>query len=109
MISAVVIGFVINGPISNALGVGGELPFTLPALEPMWVVAFTFFFLLGFVLIASGVVLRRAYGIRAAREIQTMETRRSSLVAERRRLEPAPGNPVRDDVLVAVRQEGHDG
>jgi cell division protein FtsL len=43
--------------------------------------------LLGFVLIASGVVLRRTYGIRAARELQTMETRRSGLVAERRRLE----------------------
>jgi cell division protein FtsL len=43
--------------------------------------------LLGFVAIASGVVLRRTYGIRAAREIQAMETRRSSLVAERRRLE----------------------
>jgi cell division protein FtsL len=43
--------------------------------------------LLGFVLIASGVVLRRTYGISAAREIQAMDTRRSSLVAERRRLE----------------------
>ena len=39
--------------------------------------------LLGFVLIASGVVLRRTYGIRAAREIQTLETRRSGLIAER--------------------------
>ena len=43
--------------------------------------------LLGFVMIASGVVLRRTYGIRAARDIQTMETRRSGLIAERRRLE----------------------
>jgi len=43
--------------------------------------------LLGFVTIASGVVLRRTYGIRAARDIQTMETRRSGLDAERRRLE----------------------
>ena len=43
--------------------------------------------LLGFVLIASGVVLRRTYGIRAAREIQAMETRHSGLVAERSRLE----------------------
>ena len=43
--------------------------------------------LLGFVMIASGVVLRRTYGIRAARDIQTMETRRSGLDAERRRLE----------------------
>ena len=43
--------------------------------------------LLGFVAIASGVVLRRTAGIRAARELQAMETRRSGLVAERRRLE----------------------
>jgi cell division protein FtsL len=43
--------------------------------------------LLAFVVIASGVVLRRTYGIRAARELQAMETRRSSLIAERRRLE----------------------
>ncbi len=43
--------------------------------------------LLGFVSIASVVVLRRTYGIGAAREIQAMETRRSGLIAERRRLE----------------------
>ena len=43
--------------------------------------------LLGFVLIASGVVLRRTYGIRAARDLQAMETRRSGLIAERSRLE----------------------
>lgn len=43
--------------------------------------------LLGFVAIASGVVLRRTAGIRAESELQAMETRRSGLVAERRRLE----------------------
>ena len=43
--------------------------------------------LLGFVLIASGVVLRRTYGIARARELQVLETRRSGLVAERLRLE----------------------
>lgn len=43
--------------------------------------------LLGFVAIASVVVLRRTYGIRGARELQAMETRRSGLIAERRRLE----------------------
>jgi len=32
-------------------------------------------------------VLRRTYGIRAARDLQAMETRRSGLIAERRRLE----------------------
>jgi ABC-2 type transport system permease protein len=53
MILALVIGFMINGPISNALGVGSELPFTLPELEASWIVAFTLFFLLGFVPYAS--------------------------------------------------------
>ncbi len=43
--------------------------------------------LLAFVAVASVVVLRRTYGIAAARELQAMETRRSGLVAERRRLE----------------------
>ena len=43
--------------------------------------------LLGFVLIASGVVLRRTYGIRAARDLQAMEIHRSGLIAERSRLE----------------------
>ena len=43
--------------------------------------------LLAFVAIASVVVLRRTYGIAAARELQAMETRRSGLIAERRRLE----------------------
>ena len=43
--------------------------------------------LLAFVAIASGVVLRRTAGISAARELQAMETRRSSLIADRRRLE----------------------
>jgi ABC-2 type transport system permease protein len=53
MILAVVIGFVANGPISRALGVDGALPFTLPELDPTWIVAFTLFFLLGFVLYAT--------------------------------------------------------
>jgi cell division protein FtsL len=43
--------------------------------------------LLGFVLIASGVVLRRTYGIAGARELLALETRRSGLIAERLRLE----------------------
>ena len=43
--------------------------------------------LMGFVLIASGVVLRRTYGIAGARELQALETRRSGLIAERLRLE----------------------
>jgi cell division protein FtsL len=43
--------------------------------------------LLSFVLTASVVVLRRTYGIAGARELQAMETKRSGLIAERRRLE----------------------
>ena len=43
--------------------------------------------LMGFVLIASGVVLRRTYGIAGARELAALETRRSGLIAERLRLE----------------------
>lgn len=43
--------------------------------------------LLGFVLIASGIVMRRTYGIARARELAALETRRSGLLAERLRLE----------------------
>jgi cell division protein FtsL len=43
--------------------------------------------LLGFVVIASGVILRRTYGIAGAKEIQALEARRSGLIAERLRLE----------------------
>jgi len=53
MILAVVIGFVANGPLSAALGVEGQLPFTLPDLEISWLLAFTVFFLLGFILYAT--------------------------------------------------------
>jgi len=53
MILAVVIGFLANGPLSAALGVEGQLPITLPDLEISWLIAFTVFFLLGFVLYAT--------------------------------------------------------
>lgn len=43
--------------------------------------------LLAFVLIASGVILRRTVGISAAKELQALETRRAGLVAERLRLD----------------------
>ncbi|HET9011233.1 MAG TPA: hypothetical protein VFN38_05425 [Gemmatimonadaceae bacterium] len=43
--------------------------------------------LLGFLVIAVGVILRRSYGIAPAREIQELDTRRAALVAERLRLE----------------------
>jgi cell division protein FtsL len=43
--------------------------------------------LLGFLVIAMGVILRRSYGIAAARELQELDARRAALVAERLRLE----------------------
>ncbi len=52
MIAAVVIGLVASGPVSSALGVD-ELPFQLPELDPMFVLAFTVFFLLGFLLFST--------------------------------------------------------
>jgi len=59
--------------MARKVGAGGRFRFALV--------------LLGFVAIASVIVLRRTYGIRAANELQSMETHRSGLVAERRRLE----------------------
>jgi len=53
MIAALVIGLAANGPISNALGVSGQLPFTLPELQPAWILAFTAFFLMGFILYST--------------------------------------------------------
>ncbi|HUQ45154.1 MAG TPA: cell division protein FtsL [Gemmatimonadaceae bacterium] len=43
--------------------------------------------LLGFLGIAMGVILRRSQGIATARELQELDVRRASLVAERMRLE----------------------
>ena len=43
--------------------------------------------LLGFLVIAIGVILRRSYGIARAREIQDLDARRAALVAERLRLD----------------------
>ena len=43
--------------------------------------------LLGFLLIASGVILRRTWGIAAATQLRQLEQKRAALVAERLRLE----------------------
>jgi ABC-2 type transport system permease protein len=53
MVAAVVIGLVANGPVSERLGVTGSLPIQLPELEPMMIVSFGVFFLLGFVLYST--------------------------------------------------------
>ena len=52
MIAAVVIGLAASGPVSTALGVD-QLPFELPKLDPVFVIAFTGFFLLGFLLFST--------------------------------------------------------
>lgn len=43
--------------------------------------------LLGFLVIALGVILRRSVGIAAERELQQLDARRTSLVADRLRVE----------------------
>ena len=53
MVAAVVIGLVANGPVSERLGVTGSLPIQLPELEPMMILSFGVFFLLGFVLYST--------------------------------------------------------
>ena len=50
MVAAVVIGLAATGPVSSMLGVSGQQPFELPTIEPGFVLAFTGFFLLGFLL-----------------------------------------------------------
>jgi len=52
MIAAVVIGLIASGPVSSALGVD-QLPFELPELDPTFVLTFTAFFLLGFLLFST--------------------------------------------------------
>ncbi len=53
MIVAVVGGLMIAGPVSSMLGVAGRTPFELPTLEPGFLLAFTGFFLLGFLLYST--------------------------------------------------------
>ena len=43
--------------------------------------------LVGFLVLASGVIWRRSYGIAQARELRAADTRRSQLLAERAALE----------------------
>lgn len=43
--------------------------------------------LIGFLVIALGVILRRTYGIAAATQLRLLDQRRAALVAERLRLE----------------------
>ena len=43
--------------------------------------------LVGFVFVATGVIARRAYGVREQREIRTLQGKRDALIADRIRLE----------------------
>ena len=53
IIAAAVIGYLVGGPISNALGVAGDSPISLPDLNPTMVLTFGAFFVLGFLLYAT--------------------------------------------------------
>ena len=50
MVGAVILGLALSGPVSSMLGVSGEQPFELPVIDPVFLAAFTVFFLLGFLL-----------------------------------------------------------
>jgi ABC-2 type transport system permease protein len=53
VVAAAIVGFVANGPISDAIGVRGQAPITLPELDPTMILSFTAFFLLGFTLYST--------------------------------------------------------
>jgi ABC-2 type transport system permease protein len=50
---AAAIGYLASGPISEALGVSGQAPITLPDLDPTMIVSFGVFFVLGFLLYST--------------------------------------------------------
>jgi ABC-2 type transport system permease protein len=53
IVVAVIIGMLANEPVSNALGVSGSAPIQLPVLEPIMILSFGIFFLLGFLLYST--------------------------------------------------------
>jgi ABC-2 type transport system permease protein len=53
IVLAAVIGFLANGPVADALGVTGQSPISLPDLDPAILLAFSAFFLLGFILYST--------------------------------------------------------
>ena len=53
IVGAVVVGLVANGPVGEQLGVTGSLPIQLPELQPLMIVSFGVFFLLGFILYST--------------------------------------------------------
>ena len=53
IVAAAVVGFLASGPISEALGVSGTGPISLPAMDATMIVSFGAFFLLGFILYST--------------------------------------------------------
>ena len=53
IVAALVIGYLASGPASDAIGTSGSLPFELPNVGPLTLLAFGVFFLLGFVLYST--------------------------------------------------------
>jgi len=53
IVGALLIGLVLNGPISSLLGVGEGTPLPLPDLTPIMIAAFGLFFMLGFILYST--------------------------------------------------------
>ncbi len=61
--------------------------------------------LLGFVLVATGVIARRSYGIQQNRRIEQLEQRRATLDAERLRLEGAIRDASSRERLVPLAEQ----
>jgi cell division protein FtsL len=61
--------------------------------------------LLGFVVLASGVIVRRTYGVRRAREIVKLESTRAALMAQRAKLDRDIRESVSMDRLGRVAEE----
>jgi ABC-2 type transport system permease protein len=53
IVAALLVGLALSGPIAERLGVGGGLPFEMPAIDMGFVSAFSAFFILGFLLYAT--------------------------------------------------------
>ncbi|HEX7171953.1 MAG TPA: ABC transporter permease [Candidatus Limnocylindria bacterium] len=53
IVAAVIVGLIANGPVSEMLDVAGSAPIALPPLEPIMIVSFGLFFLLGFILYST--------------------------------------------------------
>jgi hypothetical protein len=64
-----------------------------------------FLALIGFVVIATGVVWRRSLGVTRARAIETLETRRTALTAQRAKLDGDIRSAISMETLGRVAEE----